>query len=454
MAARYLHPEAFGAYSAALAFVGIFRVLPDFGMAYASTLEVSRDRTIAARVAGNLLAFQFLLAGLTVALCLSLGLLVFGGDGHRVTLLAIAILAPDLVLKSVKTTVRWLLKGVQRFEVEAVSLAAERSALLACGFLVLNAGQGALAFVATFVAVRLAGTLGLWAYVTRHVIPLRLRAEPRGWPELLRKGAPFAYVGLVLNLLFMVDVVILERLRGPAETGLYTAPLQILEGLTLVPRIIGYALLPTMAALHVQAPDAVRPLYRRGVKYLLALGLPVAAFGVAEGDRLALLLFGEHYQGSGPLARVLIPIAAVVFVSNFAETTLACVSRWNVVVVACTAALLVELALDFVLVPSRGGMGAALARLVAEVVYAGAVLAGVARAGHTPDAADAAKAAVSALAFGAALWLLRPLPVLAAAGIASLVLVAATFAVRLWSAEERRFLATLLGRLYIQPASR
>src|SRR5262249_2728385 len=45
LAARYLAPSAFGIYSVAFAFVGLFRILPDFGMAYASTLAISRDRS-------------------------------------------------------------------------------------------------------------------------------------------------------------------------------------------------------------------------------------------------------------------------------------------------------------------------------------------------------------------------------------------------------------------------
>src|SRR3989304_6212928 len=66
LAARYLAPEAFGAYSAAFAFVGIFRILPDFGMAYASTLEISRDPSVARRLIGNLLGFQAVLGAAPV----------------------------------------------------------------------------------------------------------------------------------------------------------------------------------------------------------------------------------------------------------------------------------------------------------------------------------------------------------------------------------------------------
>ena len=43
LAARWLAPTAFGEYSTAFAFVGLFRLLPDFGMSYASTLDIASD---------------------------------------------------------------------------------------------------------------------------------------------------------------------------------------------------------------------------------------------------------------------------------------------------------------------------------------------------------------------------------------------------------------------------
>ncbi|PYQ43422.1 MAG: hypothetical protein DMF77_09950, partial [Acidobacteria bacterium] len=108
LAARLLGPTPFGQYSTAFAFVGLFRILPDFGMSYASTLAISRDRSQAQRLVGGLLGFQAVLSLLTIALCLGIGATRYAG----VTWFAVVVLAFDLVLKSVKSTVRWLLKGL------------------------------------------------------------------------------------------------------------------------------------------------------------------------------------------------------------------------------------------------------------------------------------------------------------------------------------------------------
>jgi len=84
----------------------------------------------------------------------------------------------------------------------------------------------------------------------------------------------------------------LEQMRGVEEVGWYRAPVLVLEGLTLVPRIFGYALIPTMAALYPTAPESVTALCRRGMKYLLLIGLPMAAFGLIAARPFVAFLFG------------------------------------------------------------------------------------------------------------------------------------------------------------------
>jgi O-antigen/teichoic acid export membrane protein len=362
---RALGPVAFGEYSAAAAFVGLFRILPDFGMSYASTIAISRDRSLAERWSGNLLAFQSVLSLVTLVLALGIGWCLFSG----VTLKAVAILTLALLLSSYKMTLRWLLKSFGRFDAEAVSLLFERGLLLAVGVLVLRSGGGVMGLVLVFVLVRIPDTAGLWAWVDRKVVPLRLLGDRELWGQLFWKGLPFAYAGAMILLFFQVDQVLLSLLRGDAEVGYYGAPVKILEGLTIVPRILAYALIPTLAALHAASPGEVTGLYRRGTKYLLLVGLPIAAFGVLGADLLLPVLFGEAYRPSIDAARVLLPSCAFMFLSNFGETTLACIDRWHTIVFVSTGSVVLNLVLNLVWIPRYGLMGAAWATLLTEGAY-------------------------------------------------------------------------------------
>jgi O-antigen/teichoic acid export membrane protein len=434
LAARYLAPEAFGEYSTAFAFVGLFRILPDFGMAYASTLAISRERSLASGLTGNLLGFQAVLSVLTLALCLAIGGALF----HGTTLTAVVVLSFDLILKSVKSTLRWLLKSFEMFGTEAVSLVIERVLILALGVASLRAGRGVLGFVLVFVIVRFPDTLGLWLYLSKRLFPLRPAYDTRLWRELFVKGLPFAYAGAMILLFFQVDQVLLGQMKGPLQVGWYGAPVRVLEGLTLVPRILGYAFIPTMAALFPASPGAVTALYRRGCKYLLLVGLPIAAFGFLASEPFIPFLFGPDYLPSIPVSRILIPACALMFLSNFGETTLACINRWGTIVVVSTLALLLNIGLNLAWIPSYGYLGAGWATLATEAVYF-LLTAGALRAyGHRVGWLSLGlKPVLAALLFALALFLSRGLGLLGSAGLASGVWVLSTFLLGVWDQKER-----------------
>jgi O-antigen/teichoic acid export membrane protein len=417
-------------------------MLPDLGMAYASTLEISRDRTRAVQLVGNLLGFQVVLSAVTLAACLGLGAALFEGPTWTATL----VLSVDLVLKAVKSTLRFLLKSHERFAAEAVSLLIERSAILVLAVLALRLGYGLLGFVLVFVVVRLLDTTGLYLWVRARVVPITPLRDTALWAELLRKGLPYAYAGAVILLFFQVDQVLIELMRGSQEVGWYGAPVRVLEGLTLVPRILGYALIPTMAALFPHDPGRVTALYSRGTKYLLLAGLPVAAFGALASEPFIALLFGPDYGPSAVASRILLPSSAFMFLSNLGETTLACVNRWRTIVVVSTLALLANVVLNLLWIPVYGFEGAAWATLLTEGAYFGMTAAALHAYGHRIQWWDVApRPLLAAAVFTAALALALPrLPFLAAALAASLAYALAILALRVLDRREWELLRGLL----------
>ena len=432
LAARLLAPEAFGQYSAAFAFVGLFRLLPDLGMSYASTIAISRDRSLAKSLIGNLLGFQVVLSAVTLALCLWLGSLLF----EDVTWIAVVVLSLDLVLKGVQFTLRWLLKSFEMFGTEAIALVIERILILGAGLAALLTGQGVIGFVLAFAIVRFITASSLFAYVDRSVLALRLRWDFAVWTDLLVKGAPFAYAGAVILMFFQIDAVMLEQMRGAREVGLYSAPVRVLEGLTLIPRILGYALIPTMAALFTHDPAGVTRLYRHGLRYLLIVGLPIATFGAFASEPFIVMLFGADYAASAAASRVLLPAAIFMFLSNFAETTLACVNRWRTIVVVSTIALAINISLNLLWIPEYGFPGAAWATLATEVAYF-LMSAGALQRGHAVSWLRLVARPLAATAvFGVTLWLLLDVDVLLASIAASAVYAVAVLALGLWSRKE------------------
>ena len=431
-------------YRAAFAFVGLFRLLPDLGMSYASTLSIARDRSLARSLIGNLLGLQAVLSLATLALVWAIGWMLFDSP----TWLVVCILTLDLLLKSVKTTLRWLLKAFERFSAEAVSLVAERVALLGFGLVSLWCGGGVLGFVLAFAGVRLLDTLGLGLFVTKRICALRPSVDRGAWGDLVRRGLPFAYAGAMVTLFFQVNQVLLERIKGAEEVAYFATPALVLEGLTLVPRILGFALIPTMAALAFRAPASLTVLYRRASKYLLIAGLPVAIFGLIAAQPFTVLIFGARYAASVPVMRILLPAAVFMFLSNLGETTLACLNRWRTIVVVSTVAAVLNVVLNLLWIPAHGAQGAAWATLLTEICYFVATAWPLARSGHSVAWIRLLLRSLPATAVFAAVLLTTPSAwsLWAQGACATLAFAAATLAFGVWDEKERALLRDLFTR--------
>jgi O-antigen/teichoic acid export membrane protein len=300
-------------------------------------------------------------------------------------------------------------------------------------------------FVLVFAGLRALDTTGLLVFIHRRVLALRPAFDLPVWWELFRKGLPFAYAGAMITMFFQVDAVMLERMRGAVEVGWYRAPVLVLEGSTLVPRIFGYALIPTMAAMHARSPEAVTDLYRRGVKYLLLTGLPIGAFGLIAAPPFVALLFGADYGPSAEAARILLPAAAFMFLSNFGETTLACIDRWRTIVVVSTVCLLLNVGLNLLLIPGLGYVGAAWATLATEFVYFAATAIALWAFGHRFSWLSVlARPALATAVFAGALWSTRGLGLIGSSLVACAAFAAATVVLGVWDPKERELARSLL----------
>jgi O-antigen/teichoic acid export membrane protein len=202
-----------------------------------------------------------------------------------------------------------------------------------------------------------------------------------------------------------------------------------------------------MAALFPRSPEAVTDLYGRGMRYLLLVGLPISAFGLIASEPFMVLLSGEDYRPSAGAARLLLPAALFMFLSNFGETTLACINRWRTIVIISTITLVLNISLNLLWIPDHGYRGAALATLLTEFCYFALTAGSLHHFGHRlPWLGLVARPLLATAAFTAVLWATGGFGLIAASVAASAVFAAAAWLLRLWGPDELRTLRELTRR--------
>ena len=195
---------------------------------------------------------------------------------------------------------------------------------------------------------------------------LSLRPDLGLLRRMVRFGLPTMPAELTLYSLNFIDRIIIVRLAGLAEAGLYALAVKFANGLQVLAR--GFQLAFPPLAYSIRDDDEARRVYALLVTWFAA----VLAFAVTglwlEARWIVRLLAADEffpaYEAVGPLAAGIamyaLYLAMVVVLGRTGRTEYG--------LPATVAAVVVNVALNLILVPSEGIVGAAIALVVSYVV--------------------------------------------------------------------------------------
>ena len=183
---------------------------------------------------------------------------------------------------------------------------------------------------------------------------------------LLRRMLSFgvrSYVQVVTaHLLLRIDIYMVQHFLGPAHTAFYALALHFTELVLEVPQAIGLVLYPKLAALPEQE---VHRLTAQTCRRTLMVTVPAAVALALLGPWIITLWYGAPYAPAGePLPFAAIGVVAMsIFVIITRDFTARQKQRVNTV--AGLLALVTNVVLNVILIPTQGIVGASLATAVA-----------------------------------------------------------------------------------------
>jgi O-antigen/teichoic acid export membrane protein len=198
-------------------------------------------------------------------------------------------------------------------------------------------------------------------------MPLRPRVDTVLWRRLLRDATPLALAFLFVSVYFYVDIALLARLSSAEQVGFYDAGYRfMLLGVLLPGAIVSsvYALAAELAATdRARFAELARELLSLCV---LLLPLPVIAL-CADPEGLLRLLYGSAYADGAPALRVLGVAIALTIASGVVGPLLVALGQERATLRISIVAAVLNVALNFVLIPGLDALGAAIATVATEV---------------------------------------------------------------------------------------
>ena len=363
VAGRWLTAADYGKFSFALALATIVETVMDIGLGQVTVREVARDRDAAGRIFRNVLGLKLLWVAGGLALLL-VAAPVLRSDVTVVR--ACYLLGVSSAVRSYLLTVRGLLQGLNRFDVEAAVVLSDRVLLLVLGTAALVGGYGLSGLCLAFVAARALMGVGVTWLVhstAGSAVPTFDRAS---WTSIQAAALPLGLFMITLNLYTYIDTVILGIVRSDVETGWYAAAYRVYEGLTYAPAVLSAVLTPRFSYLFVHDRPALRPQFVRALGVAAGLGLVLGAASLWLAGPIVALLFGESYAPSVVPLQVLSAGALFVFCTWILHAAAIATNLDRRLLVTTAVGLGSNVTLNLLLIPRWGIAGAAWATVLAE----------------------------------------------------------------------------------------
>lgn len=366
---RLLGVHEYGVMAAAMSLGMIAAAFVDLGMTQYTIREVSREPSHAARFVSNFLALRLVNSSAAWAATIGAGF-VLGYEGR--SLAAVVFAGAYALALNLTNYCRSIYRAFEDLRQEAVMLILEKVLVIAMGLaLLVTTRLAAWTLAGMALGMILTTAANAW-WIDRHFAAISPRLL--SWVFLkksLKIMIPFGLAGLFTVVYYRVDMVMIEAFLGAAPTGQYGAAFRILEGLNVLPAIVSIAAVyPRLAKLYHGASyarfDSVLKkslLGTVGVSLLITVGLFLLAAPV-----IRLLDPDPAYGPAAGALQILVWSFPLLCANTLLYAALISMEAQRFVSAALGMAVLVNVGLNFYLIPAYGINGAAVATIIPELV--------------------------------------------------------------------------------------
>lgn len=371
LVARRLGPEMMGIYAFALTFVNLFDILVNFGLDRYIQREVGRQPELAGTLFSRVFVLKLLIYSGCAVLILALSLTVVDGSLKR---WVIWLLSLSLFFRANIASSNSFFRGRQQAKYEALVVTGFRLVYGSAGVAAILSGQGLLALAGLELVAQMgACALAWWLFVRKIGNPFH-RVTWRSLLELARATWDFLLIRVVLTIFASLNMFMISFMAGDTVTGFYSAALRLCGSFDFLPEAFTGAFLPVLSRQITLGWESFGAVFRPYFKYLLVLGLGLAAVLGGMADGFILLIFGPTFKPAIPTLMIMALALALSFVNLSLSNGLIALDRERKIVWIFMAAAVLNFGLNLALIPAYQQNGAVAAGLASEVLVLGLML--------------------------------------------------------------------------------
>lgn len=365
--ARYLGVEQYGLFNYAVAFVSLFGSIASLGLDGIVIRQLVRDPAGKTEVLGTTFWLKLFGSISSVLLAVICALLLRQDD--PVTIWLIVILASATIFRAFDTIDFWFQSQVRsKYTVIAKNTAFIIVTLIKV--ILITAEAPLLAFGGVvFAELSLAAAGLVIMYRLKDGESLRLWRWSLSTAKSLLKESWFLILsGLTIIIYMRMDQIMLGQIAGDGAVGIYSAAAKISEIWYFIPTAISSSVAPKLYAFKEESETIYYRRLKQLIQLLVTLAVVIALPMTFLSGTIMTLLFGQGYAAAGSVLAIHIWASVFVFMGIATSPWFVAEGLTHLSLRRTLAGAIINIGLNFLLIPQYGGVGAAIATVISQAV--------------------------------------------------------------------------------------
>ncbi len=363
--ARYLGVSDFGILTFGISFTTIMGVTADLGLSILAVREIARDKSISSSYTGNLIVIKLVLSSITMGL-IALFMNLFNYTTQ--TIQVVYLLGLWMVFTSFTQLFYSVFQAYEKMEYQSIGTILYSILLFSGVFYGILSNFSIQWFALIYLIV--SGVVlfyTIFIYLARFPRP-NLQVNWNFWKSKLTLALPLSIASIFSTIAFRVDTVLLSLFQGYIVVGLYTAPYKIIEVLLFIPSVYSAVIFPVLSRFHVSSKESFQLIYVKSIKYMIILGLPIAAGVTILSQDIILLLYQSAFSGSVMALQILIWTVPLLLLTTSFGIILISMNKQVLAIRLTFIYMVFNIGVNLVVIPQFSYLGAAVVTVLTELV--------------------------------------------------------------------------------------
>jgi O-antigen/teichoic acid export membrane protein len=369
---RHLGPEEFGIWNYALALTTIIGSVAILGMDRLAVKEIINNEEKQGTIVSTVILMR-ICAGI-ICMAISICIVLFARKHQQLYLYCTIFSALIIILQSFDV-LDYFYQAKNKVKRVIIPKVAVFITFCLVKLIIIFLGGTLKAFLwASVIELLLTYLIIIMVFSYHNTADFTMRIDGSLAKTLLRQSWPLILSNLVVILFMKIDLVLLDVLSNPTELGKYVAAARISELWYAIPTVISVAILPTLLQKKKISHDAYLLTLEKWLRLSFWLSAAIAILVTLTAHLIIPLLYGESYTAASWMLMIHVWAGISVFMNIVIVQYLFVEGEYKIYLYAHLYGLMANITINFILIPIYGGIGAAIATVVAYFTVYGALL--------------------------------------------------------------------------------